>query len=478
MNMSTAIPFTTKPGAFLLLLGSLSVCPLVNGVEFEIDNDITFQTIDGFGTCCNHWTAGVALADPEVRRLWSEDLRGSIIRFSIPTNFVPNAIDPPDKMSYQNFHVTNDAKLGLEFTAALSARDPSIKVLGTAWSPPGWMKTNGRSENGGSLRKDRLAHYGKYLSEVVLYMQNVLHTPIYAISPQNELIFKEPYDSCLYSPALYAAAVAHIGDAFQSAGLTTKILGPEDMTDADGRIMAFINAINALPEARKHFDIAASHGYVDGVISAGSANTHNALWKAIEPTGLPLWMTETSGETPAWAPVNAAGKPGYGALTLGMKIHNALVYGHCSAWIYWCYTGDFSKAPAASGESLMNMAKPTKKYFVSKQFYRWIRPEAQRIAAGPDGTDGVMISAYHRRLNEMTVVLINTSTEERPIHLTLKHTALTTLHGWRTSGTEDCIAIPDVPVAKGAATMTVPGQSVTTLTTYTEDEIALPPVKP
>jgi glucuronoarabinoxylan endo-1,4-beta-xylanase len=463
-------------GILAIIACSTHAAALDNDLDLTVDGDTTYQTIDGFGTCCSHWTAGASLANPEVRRLWSEDLRCSILRFPIPTDLIKAAVDPPEKISYKAFTFSQGDSQVLDFLQAQVARDPAIKTLGTAWSPPGWTKTNGVTGQGGSLRKDRIPHYAEYLSQVVLYLRTVRHVPVYAVSPQNELVFKEFYDSCVYTPALYAAAVAAIGASFDANGIHAKILGPEDMTDADDRVMSFIRAIAARPDAKDHFDIAASHGYVNGILSSGSADSHNALWKDIEPTGLPLWMTETSGESPKWLPLDAHGHPGYGALTLGMKIHNALVYGHCSAWIYWCFTGDF-KNGAAAGESLMNLAQPTKKYFVSKQFYRWIRPDAKRIAAGPDGTQGVMISAYQQHGGALTIVLINSAAVERPVHLHLQHVHATTLHAWRTSETEDCVAVPEVAVRTAGASLILPPGSVTTLTSYTERQIALAPLR-
>jgi hypothetical protein len=46
------------------------------------------------------------------------------------------------------------------------------------------------------------------------------------------------------------------------------------------------------------------------------------------------WMTETSGENPAWL-FPASGYPSEGAWGLAMRIHQALVAGQQSAWIYW-----------------------------------------------------------------------------------------------------------------------------------------------
>ncbi len=452
----------------------VGLCAALGAVDITVDGATTFQTIDGFGSCCSHWTAGKELADPAVRTAFIEDLRASILRFPIPSSLVPAAVASPDDLTAKGFAISPDVERLFAFVENLKSRDHELKVFGTAWSPPGWMKTNGKIDHGGSLAKGKEVFYAKYLAELCKYMDTVRHVRLYAVSPQNELIFTEFYESCVYNPKHYCLAVAAISKAFEAENIDAKILGPEDMTDAAGRVMSFVNAIEANPDAKKGFGIVASHGYVDGVLSAGSADGHNALWNAVKPTGLPLWMTETSGEDQSWARTDKAGKPVLGALGLAMKIHNALVYGHVSAWVYWCLVGDNKASGSAISESLMDCGRPTDKYYASKQFYRWIRPGARRIEAGPDNQDQVSVSAYLHDPHQLTVVLINNAQAERPVNLRFAHASPERLHAWRSSATEHCAAQPEVAVKDHLATLTMPAQSVVTLTTYAETEIALP----
>ncbi len=454
-----------------ILAGALSAS--ASAVDITVDASTAYQTIDGFGSCCSHWTAAKWLADPAVRAAYVDDLRCSILRFPIPNDLLPKT-ENADDISAKNFKLSVGDGQVLDFVQAIKTHDPAIKVFGTAWSPPAWMKSNGKLA-GGSLAKGKEVLLAKYLAELCTYLDAVRHVHIYAISPQNELIFSEPYDSCTYNPKDFCLTVAAIGKAFEAAHIDATLLGPEDMTDAAGRVMGFVNAIEADPEAKKHFGIVASHGYVDGVLSAGSADGHNALWNAVKPTHLPLWMTETSGERQSWAPLDKNGKPVIGALGLAMKIHNALVYGHVSAWVYWCFVGDNKISASAIGESLMNGTTPSDKYYASKQFYRWIRPGSQRIEAGPDNQESVSVSAYLHAPHQLTVVLINNAPAERAVHLTLKEvSAGSHLHAWRSTASEHCAAQPDLAVASGATSLTLPPQSVVTLTTYAEKDIEAP----
>ncbi|MNE30581.1 Glucuronoxylanase XynC precursor [compost metagenome] len=64
------------------------------------------------------------------------------------------------------------------------AINPSIKILGSPWSPPTWMKTN-NSTIGGSLKPEYYDAYAKYF---VKYIQSMKAEGITvdAITIQNE----------------------------------------------------------------------------------------------------------------------------------------------------------------------------------------------------------------------------------------------------------------------------------------------------
>ena len=187
------------------------------------------------------------------------------------------------------------------------------------------------------------------------------------------------------------------------------------MTWASDKIVSFVNPILKDPRGKQYFIAVASHGYEDGVRPAGSAKDSAKLWKAIQPLGVQWWMSETSGEPTAFFEgKDKNGNPKPGAFSLASRIHNALVYGNASAWVYWCLSGHAKNASdAAAHEALMNADKPSKKYFISKQYYKFIRPGALRVDAGPDGEASLQISSYlHEQNKSLTIVLINSGTAE------------------------------------------------------------------
>jgi O-glycosyl hydrolase len=360
----------------------------------------------------------------------------------------------------------------LEFIAAMRKLDPSIRVTPSVWSPPAWMKTTGRPSGGGALKPECYAHFARYLVEWVSHVKERYGIDIYALSPQNELEFPEPYDSCQYTPEQYRDVVKTIGTLFRKERIDIKLFGPEDMTHYGPRTVRFVAAIADDPAAKPFLDIVATHGYADGIQLTGSVQENEAFWNLIKGYGKPYWQTET-GTGAADSRWNDGGPDGKttdrktgqllpGALSsVGGRLHYALAYGNASAWLFWQITG-----PQPDIHSLMVLDQPTKKYYVAKHFYRWIRPGAVRIGAGPDGGDnGLCVSAYeHAKNKTVTIVLLNRSHDNVRTTLNLKTSApLSSFETHRTSEAEDCVALPPTAVADGKAILTLPPRSIVTL---------------
>jgi O-glycosyl hydrolase len=130
----------------------------------------------------------------------------------------------------------------------------------------------------------------------------------------------------------------------------------------------------------------------------------------MNPSGKPVWMTETSSYYNDWKRTD--GKSG--ALDLAMDIQSALYYGTASAWVWW----QGSSFPQ-DGFNLMAGTQKGKKYYVSKHFYRFIRPGAKMVKLNFNPTDKVFGSAFeHTGMEAFTVVLINTSDKNMKVDLT------------------------------------------------------------
>ena len=149
------------------------------------------------------------------------------------------------------------------------AINPNIKILGSPWSPPVWMKDNGNTI-GGSLQPQYYNVYANYFVKYIHQMQ-VKGIPVNAITVQNEPQNPSNNPSMLMSATQQANFIKNnLGPAFQSAGIGTKIIIWDHNCDNPNYPISILN--DAV--AKTFIDGAAFHLY-NGDISALS-NVHTA----------------------------------------------------------------------------------------------------------------------------------------------------------------------------------------------------------
>lgn len=148
--------------------------------------------------------------------------------------------------------------------------NPSIKIMAAPWSPPVWMKDNGKSV-GGSLKPE---YYGVYAQYFVKYIQEMKKQGITidAITPQNEPLHPGNNPSLLMLTSQQADFIKnHLGPAFRNAGITTKIVIYDHNLDRPDYPLEVLND----PAANAYIDGTAFHLYA-GDISTMST-IHNAF---------------------------------------------------------------------------------------------------------------------------------------------------------------------------------------------------------
>ncbi len=81
---------------------------------------------------------------------------------------------------------------------AETARGGKIPLLASPWSPPGWMKTNGEMNNGGSLLPRYRDLWARYLARYAHEMK-AKGFALWALTVQNEPAAVQTWDSCIYT---------------------------------------------------------------------------------------------------------------------------------------------------------------------------------------------------------------------------------------------------------------------------------------
>ncbi|MCZ7646379.1 MAG: hypothetical protein M5U26_14030 [Planctomycetota bacterium] len=498
--------------SILLLTAVLAGLSLSSAaLEITVDGAAQRQVMHGFGTCMKGW--GDPEKDPvskwqletKAHELYVKDMGFTMVRIPIERWVLegPNPYNGPvtvtDEMKKDPAKITWEAfnweaaggrvrQIGrtCEWAKALLKVSPDLKVFGSVWSPPHWMKEGdakrkfewskfGSSSCGGFLSPKYYSHYAHYLAAWSQALEKKYQVPLYAVSIQNELHFFEPYDSCIYLPNEFAAVVKEVGRVFKAQGVKTRIMGPEDMTKFPDRLMSFVNPVLKDKDADAALEIVCSHGYSDGIESHQAKDDCMKLWDMIKDTGKEYWMTETGGGLGYWKDSetvsNRKNNKGQKVMApgafngLATMLHNSIVYGHAGVWTTWQFLSAEEDCQHALVHCTMDELKPTKKYYVQKQYAKFIPAGARRVEATPDGQEKVLVSAFvHPVKKSVTLVLQNHAEAEVAVSLSLKDTpAVSKLERHLTTEQKDCEASGEVPVSGGKATLTLPAQSVVTL---------------
>ncbi len=297
------------------------------------------------------------------------------------------------------------------------------------------------STQGGTGPTSALTQFARCTAAYLRGFQNKYGVKFYAVSVQNEVNFEEFYNSATYPlSSQYIAALkrlrAELNKYPDLAGI--KIEGPEDLLGDDAyalwqygsgasavhKNLQYLANIAADPQAAAALDFCSVHGYAaNGVSSAGADPqgwdwwAHG--WTASPAAGVPAnvpgflgygkksWMTETSGEDPAWLSP-ASGFPSAGAFGVALKLHQALTAGQQSGWAYWQLTNGSAVGTQTLTDATALATSP--KYVAAKHFFAAVRPGAVRVNAtvSTPATAALLASGYvHDANHSLTLVLVN-----------------------------------------------------------------------
>lgn len=228
----------------------------------EVDDSQKFQTVDGFGFSLTGGSATVInqLEKSKKAELLQElfgkkeDAIGiSYLRISIGASDLNEAVFSYDDMptgetdlKLEHFNFGPDTKDLIPLLKEIIAINPSIKIMGSPWSPPVWMKDNGNSKGGSLLPQ----YYEVYANYFVKYIQLMREKGIIidAITPQNEPLHPGNNPSMLMTALMQADFIKNnLGPAFKKANLKTKIIIYDHNCNKPEYPLTILNDPKALP---------------------------------------------------------------------------------------------------------------------------------------------------------------------------------------------------------------------------------------
>lgn len=252
--------------------------------SIEMDSNQTFQTVDGFGYSLTGGSSYLInkLNATEKNALLQElfgnaenSIRISYLRISIGASDLDASVFSYDDLpagqtdvSLSQFSLSNDTVDLVPLLKQILAINPNIKIMGSPWSPPVWMKDNGNSK-GGSLLTQYYPVYAQYFIKYIQAMKANGIT-IHAITPQNEPLHLGNNPSMMMLAAQQKDFIKNnLGPAFQAAGITTKIIVYDHNTDRTDYPVEILND----PAAKAFVDGSAFHLYAGDI--AALTSVHN-----------------------------------------------------------------------------------------------------------------------------------------------------------------------------------------------------------
>ncbi|MDB4869004.1 MAG: glycosyl hydrolase [Gemmatimonadales bacterium] len=304
-----------------------------------------------------------------------------------------------------HFSLAEDRVDKLPALKAALAINPDLKLVGSPWSPPGWMKTTG-SLIQGTLRPEFYGSFAEYFRKFVDgYVAEGV--PMYAVTMQNEPAY-EPADypgMRLDPPARAEVIGKHVGPLFESAGIQTLILDWDHNWDMPASPLAVL----ADSAARKYVNAVAWHCY-GGDVSA-QESVHAAY-----PTK-DAYFTECSGG--GWAPVWADNLKFFvGSLVIGST------RGWAKGVALWNLALDENGGPHLGGcgncrgvitiNSGSGFVTRNVEYYALAHASQFVRPGAHRIASTTNVSGLQSVAFKNSDDGSKILIVLNTGAAEVP----------------------------------------------------------------
>lgn len=303
---------------------------------------------------------------------------------------------PPGQtdVALANFSIAVDRAERLPVLKRALGINPELKLVGSPWSPPGWMKTTG-SLIKGTLEPEFYPSFAEYFA---LWIEGygVEGLPIFAVTLQNEPHFEpENYPGMRLAPAQRSELIrSHVGPLFARRGIAAQIWEWDHNWDE------FDSPLAVLADAGARPYIAAVAWHCYGGDIAAQAFVHS------EYPDKDTYFTECSGGE--WAPVWAD--------NLKWNV-SKMVIGNARAWAkgvaLWNLALDENHGPHLGGcddcrgvvtiNSVTGQVTRNPEYYALGHASRFVRPGAVRIES--TATDGLETVAF-RNADDGSRVLI------------------------------------------------------------------------
>jgi glucuronoarabinoxylan endo-1,4-beta-xylanase len=453
MNTKNQLVKNLFKNPLIILSAKIALClffpQALKAATGTIDINTRYQMIEGFGASgawYENWLTSNSQKDA-MYDLFFNDLAIDIYR-------IRNTYD------YDSAYMNNTA----EIVSQGLARNPNLKILVSSWSPPTYLKSTGRLDEGtliGGPSNYDYQGFAQWWYESVVAWTSIEVNPYY-ISIQNEPDWNGN-DRCLFQPtqttdrAGYDQAFETVWQQLyaQLGSTMPKMIAPETTGFQGASGYTPDQYLNALPNL-SHLYGYAHHLYNCNNGGAAGCGDDPDLYIDMMTTfysnwhDKPLMQTEYESSTGAWPD----------AFNMALLLHNSLTVENVSVYLYWDLfwnTGGLVSIPSYGGDTYIINSD----YYGFKHFSHFVRSGWQRVSATDNSSD-LRISAYvSPDYNQLSVVIINTNpTTGSTLDLSFNGFTVSAGSIYRTTSDQNCQYIGDY---NSSASLNIPAKSVTTL---------------
>jgi glucosylceramidase len=380
-----------------------------------------YQPIEGFGFALTGGSAQLLMGMAPERRAEllkqtfsteGDGIGASYLRVSIGASDMNDHVYSYDDLTagyadpdLKKFSLAPDEASVIPVLKQILAIDPRIRILGSPWSAPAWMKTND-DVRGGELKPECYDAYARYLVKYVEGMR-AEGIPITAITVENEpLNPKNTPSMVVFAQEEDEFVGKYLGPAFEKAGIKTEI----QLYDHNPDVPSYPLSILGDPVAGKYAIGTAFHLY------GGDSNTLTQVHDAYPNKN--LYLTEQS----------VTERPGSRSIGIAEPVSRVLIAATRN-WsrnvLLWNLAADPKAGPHTNNGGCTgcfgaitidgDKATPNVAYYAAAHFSRFVRPGSVRI--GSNELEQLSTVAFLTPEGKVVLVVANTGNFSRSFQI-------------------------------------------------------------
>lgn len=406
-------------------------------ISVFVDPDKKFQTILGIGGALTDASAEVfakmtKAQQQEFLTAYYNPQKG--IGYTLARTTIASCDFSSDSYSYiadndaalKTFNIDHDKKFRIPLIkAAIAAAGGKLTTFVAPWSPPAWMKDNGKLVGGGKLLpRYRQAWANHTIKFIKAY--EALNIPVWGLSVQNEPMAKQTWESCIFTAEEERDFIKkYLGPTLAKEGMAGKKLIAWD----HNRDLMYQRASTVLedPEAAKYIWGIGYHWYETWTGGKMLFGNEKLVKEAFPNTN--LMFTEGCIENFKLDSVNN--------WWLGERYGNSLINDFNNGTVGWTdwnilldeqggpnHVGNFCYAPVHYNTQTKQLIY-TNMYYYLGHFSKFVKPGAKRIVSS-SSRDALQTTAFQNADGSIAVVIMNNTDKKVPYSLWIKGKAAQT----------------------------------------------------